>query len=394
MRRTGNGIDLNLLLAITAAPTAPFREQCVVSVVLRICKEHAVPCYRDSDGNLVLGVTSAAALARAIGEQTRRPLLVFSAHMDHPGFHGLRWNRFAPGKSGELEVLWLGNAPRGAIEEAPLWLADTELGWSGHGRLVHTRYRPLPEGGLFGGIVSLDGDAPRTRIAPRRLYGGFRFRAPCWLTRRRLHGRSLDDLVGVYSLVDLARQFLSRPAARNQPPPFVVLLTRAEEVAFVGIVGHLNRTPYHRARRPVRLISVDATRSVDGARVGRGVVVRLGDRATVFDPATVATLSGVADAALDGRTQQLLIGTTTCEASVALALGLPAAGIAVAVGNHHNERTRDRRVAPEHLDIDDLADIGRLCRALVASTAPWDRPFSNRRRVLAEAYDGYRDLLA
>jgi hypothetical protein len=51
-------------------------------------------------------------------------------------------------------------------------------------------------------------------------------------------------------------------------------------------------------------------------------------------------------------------------------------------------------VAPEHLDIDDLADIGRLCRALVENSAPWEHPLSDRRSALVEAYNGYRDLLA
>jgi putative aminopeptidase FrvX len=390
----GNGIDRDLLLALAAAPTAPFREHRVVSLVRRTCERHPVPFYQDPDGNLILGVTSGAALSRAIYAEERRPLLVFSAHMDHPGFHGLRWRRHSSGQGAELEVLWMGGAPRGAVEGAPVWIADTGLEWTGSGRMLNVRRGPASSGGrLLGGIVSLDGDALPARTSPHRLYGGFRFRAPCWLTPRRLYGRSLDDLAGVYALLDLARAYLAAPAALDQPPSFIVLLTRAEEVAFVGMLGHLERARYHRARRPVRLINVEATRSTRGARAGRGVVVRLGDRATVFDPATVATVSAIADSALDGRSQQALTGATTCEASVALSCGLPSAGLAIAVGNHHNERSRDLGVAPEYVDLGDLADLGRLCRALVAPGCRWDQPFADRRRALAEAYEAYRDLL-
>jgi len=385
---------MELLVAIASAPTAPFREHRVASVVRRICRDHSLPMYTDPDGNLLLGVGSAAALARALDHETRRPLLVLSAHMDHPGFHGLRWNRFEAGTGGELEIMWFGDAPRGGVEGAPVWIADCETGWTASGRLDHPRYRPPGEDNLCGGVVCLDGDAPQKRIAPRRLFGGFEFRAPCWHTRRRLYGRSLDDLVGVYSLVELARAVLPGKVALDPSPPFVVLLTRAEEAAFVGMVGHLMRTPYHRARRPVRLISVDASRSGPGLKVGGGVVIRTGDRATVFDPATVAAVAGIADAALDGRARRRFAGSTTCEASVAVAFGLPAAGVAVATGRHHNRGVRGSGVAPEHVDLGDLADVGRLCRALVAEEAPWEGPFSERRKVLVEAYEGYSDLFA
>ena len=79
------------LFSLLAQPTAPFREQHVIREVERQLLRTSIPYFFDPHGNIVLGVSSAAAYKAMLKKKTDEPVRVFIAHMDHPGFHGQRW---------------------------------------------------------------------------------------------------------------------------------------------------------------------------------------------------------------------------------------------------------------------------------------------------------------
>ena len=362
-----------LLDDLFAQPAAPYREAHPRAAVLRLCAAARVPWFADPDGNLVLGAASLADLRRKVAARTPEPLRVFVAHLDHPGFHGVRWE-----SDDRLRIRWHGGGPIRRLSGAAVWLADSGA-WRGTGHLRAIRLAP---GGrrVESAVVrvkAFKGSRPAAGV----LFGGFDFRRSHWRAGRRLHARAADDLAGVYAAVAAARAVYGRRPSRDAGN-FLAVLTRAEEVGFVGFLAHLERGWLRAARRRLAVISLEASRTWPGAEIGRGPVVRLGDRATVFDPATVRVLEAVAHATLPGRFQRRLMDGGTCEAAAAMAAGLPAAGMCVPLGNYHNQSFQggpDSRgpdgPAPEQVHLDDLAGMAELCRGLLRHGWPWSRPW-------------------
>ena len=101
-----NRADLNRLTTLLSCPTAPFREETVATVITTWLSRAKVPCFRDPVGNIVVGASSRAEYRRLVRVRSTEPLRVFIAHMDHPGFHGLRWL-----SDRRLEVEWHGGSP-------------------------------------------------------------------------------------------------------------------------------------------------------------------------------------------------------------------------------------------------------------------------------------------
>lgn len=387
---------LDLLLDILAQPTAPFREEHVIATVTRVLEQAGVPFFADPLGNLVVGAASYAEYLRLVrGERSEgpsaEPLRVFIAHMDHPGFHGVEW--LSPRR---LKVQWHGGAPVKHLTGASVWLADSH-GWVGAGTLARVKLT-VSKRTIDTAEVRVDNtlDLPAST-----LYGGFRFRAPVWRSGERLYTKAADDLVGVFAIVATALAlFGNRRAA--QPPPFLGLLTRAEEVGFIGAIGHfeLGWLAQSQGKRPVVCVSLEASRTLPGAIVGKGPVVRLGDRRTVFNPDVLKVLADVAERVLPGSHQRRIMDGGACEATAATAYGFPSIGISVPLGNYHNQGfeggpdcKRPDGPAPEFVHLDDITGELELCRALMKTGLPWDDPWKKQRHLLQKNLRHYRKLL-
>ena len=96
--------------------------------------------------------------------------------------------------------------------------------------------------------------------------------------------------------------------------PFIGLLTRGEEVGFVGAVKHFESAYLAKARRPLMVVSLEASRTLTGAIIGKGPVVRLGDRRTVFDAGGLQVLSQLAERLLPKAHQRRIMDGGACEA--------------------------------------------------------------------------------
>src|SRR5437763_1575800 len=75
-------------------------------------------------------------------------------------------------------------------------------------------------------------------------------------------------------------------------------------------------------------------------KVGKGVIVRVGDRTSIFDSEAMRFLAEVA-AGLKGKRngfqyQRGLMGGGTCEATAYQEFGLQTAAVCVSLGNYHN----------------------------------------------------------
>ena len=379
---------LERLRELLARPTAPYRENAVLNWVAERLAAADVPCCEDPDGNLVVGADSLTAYRHALARRDDGAAVVLVAHMDHPGFHGSRW--LDPQR---LAVRWHGGGPVRHLDGARVWLSrDGIHEWPG----VMRAPRPAAHGhGLERAEVHL-AQPLSPRPAARGLYGGLAFRAPTWRAGHRLYTRVADDLTGVFAIVETA---IAARRRRPGAPALFGLLTRAEEVGFVGMLAHLEAGWLQRARRPLLCVSLEASRHGPGARLGAGPVVRLGDRQGPFAPDGSRRLAQLAARVLAGHHQQRLMDGGSCEATAMLAHGLPATGLALPLGNYHNQNLDGGQdagaangPAPEFVDLRDLAGLLRLCRALAERR--WiDDPWANARRRLGQRLRGARRLL-
>lgn len=384
--------QLKLLFELLRQPTAPFREQQVRAFAEAVLDEWGVPHGRDPHGNLMVGVRDAADYRRLLHERSSEPVRLFIAHMDHPGFQGARWL-----DERTLTIRWHGGSPVKHLNGARVWLSAGE-GYLGEGRLRRIELHPKGYAIQTAEVRCADARLHQACPQARRLYGGFAFRAPVWRSGRRLYTKAADDLVGVFAILETVHA-LYRKRGR-QRPPFIGLLTRAEEVGFVGAIAHLELDWTGARRRPLVAVSLEASRTLPGARIGKGPVVRLGDRRTVFSADGMQLLSELAERVLPQAHQRRIMDGGACEATAATAFGIPTVGLTVPLGNYHNQGLeggadcpRAQGPAPEFVHLDDVQGLLSLCRALMERPLRWDDPWAQTRQRLQKNRRHYARML-
>jgi endoglucanase len=397
-----------ILNEILSQPTVPFRESHVIRRIARELDEKGVPYFQDPIGNVVVGAGSQGEYLKLLKKKEAEPLRIFIAHTDHPGFHGVEWTG-----ERELSVKWHGGSPTAHLEGARVWLAD-ESGARGHGHFRRVEMHPSGKA-LVAGTIEIDGESPglnRTHAPkPAQLFGGFAFREPVWQEGRLLYTKAADDLVGCYAIVRLAVEAFApakggkgkgtRPGGKKPRPPFIGLLTRAEEVGFIGAIGHFELGWFKQAKRELLFVSLETSRQLHpGAEIGKGPVVRLGDRYTVFDAGRLRVFTELAQKALPDAHQRRVMDGGTCEATVAVSYGYPSVGISVPLGNYHNQSFEggpDSRgpngPAPEFVSLDDVEGLVTLCGALLAPKLKWSDAFAAKRADFRKSLKTYRKLL-
>jgi endoglucanase len=382
-----NQMRLKQLISLLSLPTAPFRESHIQHFVTATLTEAKIPFLEDPVGNIVVGTGSRAEYRALLRRRTQEPLRLFIAHMDHPGFHGVAWR--TPGR--RLKVQWYGGSPVRGINGTRVWLADVQ-GYVATGRFDKVRIGKHRHA-IETAEVALDKPLP-AKVDPRTLFGAFQFKQHCWRQGQRLYTKAADDLVGVFTILELARR------TRGRRAPFLGLLTRAEEVGFIGAIGHFELGWLADARRPLLCVSLETSRALPGAIIGQGPVVRLGDRRTVFDAAGLKVLSDLARQVLPQAHQKRVMDGGTCEATAATVYGLPAIGLSVPLGNYHNQLLGDavraaklNTPAPEYVAIDDIDGMITLCEALLRARLPWGDSWQDLRQRFRKILKRYRPLL-
>lgn len=310
-----------------------------------------------------------------IVQKGRKPAapVIAVAHTDHPGF-------VVGGVDGRrVEVAFRGGVRAEYFENARVELFDRQ-DQSHRGRLAEFD----PSEGK--GIATLD------RSAPLQAGDIGRWAFP---SGRKGVGEGLvpapahDDLAGVAA----ALSALDRARGDRALTHYGVLLTRAEEVGFVGAIAASRAGTLPEGSR---VLSIECSRSFADSPIGGGPIVRVGDASTVFDNATTNL---VADAARESglRHQRKLMAGGSCEATAFVAYGYPATGLCLPLGNYHNmgnlaEVERGEGTAtplPEIVGLDDYHGLVDLL--LVAArglddestlTDRIERRFENQRWIL------------
>ena len=340
---------------LTNLPTASGLEHEVVAWVKRWAgRRPDLRLTEDSGGNLLINIE---------GRKSKAPVLAV-AHMDHPAFV------ITAVTAREAAFEFRGGVRADYFDGATV---DFVTGPARSGRIVS--YDPGQRRGsiaLSGGPAPEPGDIARWRFASSRLRSG-RFLAP-----------ACDDLAGCAA----ALAALDKARRRPELGHFGVLLTRAEEMGFVGA---LHAARHRTIPADARILSIETSRASADAPIGHGPVIRVGDAATVFDDDLTNRISRlVAQTGL--RHQRKLMSGGTCEATAFGVHGYRATGLCLPLGNYHNMGNLDEveagtgaaRPMLEEVSFDDFHGLVELL--LVAAhgvDGDWDLP-QRLDRVYAE----------
>ena len=134
------------------------------------------------------------------------------------------------------------------------------------------------------------------------------------------------------------------------------------------------------APKEAAILSIEAS-SVKGfpVRMGGGIIIRVGDRSSIFDSHATAILVELAvqleksakergDAGQKFLCQRALMAGGTCEASAFSEYGYKSSAVCLPLANYHNQGP-GQKIAVEQIHLDDFASGVALLRALAHRSA-------------------------
>jgi endoglucanase len=235
-----------------------------------------------------------------------------------------------------------------------------------------------------GGMKFLGSVAEQFRQNPRtKSFGEFAMwdLPPFEVRERQIHSRACDDLLGCAEILCVFRELEESKANAI----CYGLFTRAEEVGFVGAI-QLARAEM--IPRNVTILSLETSTPRGTAEIGKGPIVRVGDRISTFDGLATARLISAARAKKI-PVQRCLLDGGACEATAYQLYGYRCAAASLALGNYHNV-TPEGQIAPEFVAIDDFVGMVRLCQAAILDKGKGRDPQKVLRADLEKNARSYR----
>jgi putative aminopeptidase FrvX len=305
-------------------PAVPYYEHAVRDEVERICAENGLAFKRDRFGNVLVRLRNAP---------DRRPLAL-AAHLDHPGFEIVR-------SAGEGRCLarFQGGVPDHYFRAG-----------------IKLRLMPGAVAATLGQRTDMNDRAlavqslQRAAAAPRFAVWELEDFA---VRNGRIYGRACDDLVGVAAVLATMIELKRRRAPVN----VIGVISRAEEV---GLDGALAIAATGGLPRRSLIISLETSRELPGVQMGRGVILRVGDRTSIFNSQATRFLAEVAATLKSQRKsfefQRALMSGGTCEGTAYQEFGYQTAAVCVTLGNYHNCAPRNR-IRAEYVNISDACGM-------------------------------------
>lgn len=334
-----------ILGSVLPRPTAPYHEYYVRDALKSLLTQSGISSRMDASGNLI-----------ARYKKGKAAPWTYLAHMDHPGFEILS----VDGDGRTADARWNGQVPSFDLRGRSLLLfSDDEI--------VALRGKAR--------VLRGDGRGPRDKVWPMRLRvpvgtrpGDFGHADLPGLVykRGRIYSKALDNLAGCAAII-AALQHMRR---FNLDGDVHAVFTRAEEEGFKGSFAAIRGGSVSKSRP---IVVLECSKAMPGAEMGKGPVIRVGDRLRVFDPDTVLACETAArEHALRRKGfsyQRRLMDGGACEASAFSLAGYAAVCLAFPLGNYHN--VGPRGVAAEFVsEADILSGVEALCAFAVYGTAP------------------------
>jgi len=343
-------------------PTAPFREGPVRRHITDFCEVRGIAVQADDIGNLIA----------TYGPRYGNPVLAFAAHMDHPGFI-----IESDSVGGQTTALFYGS-----VEESYFKGERVRVFTEGEqvtGTITRTQFGDRK--GIRRVWLELEGDVRRGDTAMWDI-------PPIRVRNGRLYSRCCDDGVGCVSVLALLDELHRRRIRRKA----MAVFTTAEES---GGHGAKYLCVNRRIPKSVNLIAIEASSELPVARIGDGVVIRVGDSRSIFTPAVTAFLTDVARRLKDSDKafgyQRKLMDGGACESTIYSAFGYTNGAVCVPLGNYHNRDRRKGRIAAEYVSVDDLTNMVKLFLAAVRNSPSIDEfikakppSYTETRRSLGE----------
>ena len=379
MEHTIETRDRELLLDITSTPTAAGKERRVIERIAAWLADRPGLVRRDDPhGNIEIAMDPDAGAPFRDGSA-----VFFTAHMDHPAFVVDRV--IGPAT---LELTFRG----GVMDD---YFPDARV-------VLHAA-----DGATLGGVITGRGDQttpdkswmcdldsetdaitvgdfatwelPAAEIVEEVFPGA----NPTQESGEVLYTNACDDLAALVAALVALDRIAAKRAAGEAVHDTRVLLTRAEEIGFIGAIG-ASRDGF--MPTGARIIALENSRSFDDSPIGGGPIVRVGDRVSVFSPSLTGAVAKVAERIAGGpstvtasqklsdkptwRWQRKLMAGGACEASVYCHYGYEATCVCLPLGNYHNmaglteaqagTNTTQPQVGREHIairDFDGMVDL-------------------------------------
>ena len=392
------------LLELTALPTAAGREHRVMAWIDQwlMARADQLAVRRDDAGNYLI---------------TRRDLprgaqqVLMTAHLDHPAFVVTRIER------GRVHLEF-----RGGVLDAYFAGARLEAFDAGDGRHALRIERADLKATPFKTVIAVPtGSATAKARALRDLAAGdiarWRWAGSRGDDRASIATRSLPPIGAMRGLrcvkvlqthacddlaaAAIALAVLDACLARKDMAHLGLVLTVAEEVGFIGAI-HAARAGFIPKR--ALLLNLENSRSYPhDSPIGAGAILRIGDRATVFDAGIVNGLSAefgkLAKADPRFRCQRKLMPGGWCETTAFGCYGYRSVCLCLPLGNYHNMERLERveagtgpaRMGPEFVSVDDctsLASMLLVAASILARPIAWDgkatmeQLYAQKKRVL------------
>lgn len=316
-------------------PAIAYQEHLIAQTVYKLCQELNLHCHSDTYGNLHI----TAGKKHASRKNHNHTPIYYVAHMDHPGFEVIGGSK----DKKLLRIRFRGGVPGEYFREG-----TRLIGWPGNHTGSLGAKRPGDK------VWSMILDQPCTTKPEMVVWDikTFHFNA----RRRIISGRACDDLMGLTCL--LAGLHLHQSSAPAFPA--YGLVTRAEEVGFHGALACASSGSLP---KEALFISLENSRELPPVKIGKGAIVRSGDRLSQFDSHGVFFLTHIAENLQKSdptfQFQKALMPGGSCEATAFQHFGLKAAALCIPLGNYHNCGP-DHLIAPEYVSLDDAISMSRL----------------------------------
>jgi len=361
---------MDILKALCSVPTAPFAEDRVVQFVTDFVKlRPKLRLTRDATGNLLISLKSTST----------RPRWVFTAHMDHPGFvagktlgkhriqalfHGWVRNQYVQHTrvrffNGPTEI-------RGVIEKTIAEEYDD---------------RQVPKEA----VVRVAGEVPPGSVGMFDVgegrYAGGKFLCRC-----------CDDLAGAAACLAMLDHLHRRPPTKS---PIAVLLTRAEEVGMLGCLAACQKPTL--LKKTDRVIAIECSALQPQAPQGKGVIIRVGDRVSIFNSSLTYFLAHQAEQLQKKQPQfnyqRALMPGGVCEATAYDIFGFTAASLCVPLANYHNMDTQKEKIGPEYIDLSDWQNMRALFIHLAQTGHEYQPGHALLKQRILKRYEKLKHLL-
>jgi len=325
-------------MELTAIPTASGEEHRVVDWVQRWSDSmKGITLKRDQFGNLLIQQRK---------KSTNTPLYI-TAHLDHPAFVVRKQLNEC-----QLEMEFRGGVHTAYFKGSTLEVFDND------------------DFSSIGVITSFDATATpfkRVVVTLQNAVAGFfmkgdiarwKFKPPV-VKNGLLHAPACDDLAGIaaaLSALDVIKDIRGLGHVG-------VLLTRAEEIGFVGAIAAATKRTIAKSSR---LLCLETSRSYPESPIGGGPILRVGDKTSVFGPELTNAISQIMNTYQQKhksfKWQRKLMPGGTCESTAFCEYGYLSTCLCLPLGNYHNMSDVDRviakkipaKIAPEIISVDDF----------------------------------------